>query len=237
MTSRAIPSCSTSVRLPRDHVLRADSGLPRGLSRLLHVAECGPQPAQRSRADAAHARFGEADLHADLTQRETAAVRENDHATFQLRERAELARHAVPAWVVADIRGYRVRLRDGGVAQLCQPVEGDLHVRRREILGDLLRLAVCPARGAGEWVALAQCVKHLAAHSAGRVRAEGRADFAAVALRGLDKPNDASRDQVFAVGAAAPRIERAGSDGPREAQVREDAFVYARRARAHRAEP
>ena len=41
----------------------------------------------------------------------------------------------------------------------------------------------------------------------------------------VDKTNEASRDEVFAVGAATPRVECARRDGSREAEVREDALI------------
>jgi hypothetical protein len=41
----------------------------------------------------------------------------------------------------------------------------------------------------------------------------------------VHQTNDASGDEVLAVGTATARIESAGSDGSREVQVREDAVV------------
>ena len=62
---------------------------------------------------------------------------------------------------------------------------------------------------------------------------QGRSDLAAVALRGLDKTEHARRDEVLAVGTPTPRIERAGRDGPREAEVRKDAFFASGRVCGH----
>jgi hypothetical protein len=143
----------------------------------------------------------------------------------------------VPARVAANIRGDRVGLRDGAVAQFREPVERDLDVGWREVLGDALCLAVCAARGAGERVAFAKGIEHLTAHAAGRVRSERRAHLAAVTLCGLDKSNDAPRDQVLAIRPAAPRIKRSCRDRSREGKVRDDALSARRSVHSRHAPP
>src|SRR6185503_6203279 len=71
------------------------------LRRLPRFADGGPQPSQRSRADAADARLRQPHRNADLAKRQTATVREHDHTTLQLRESTELARDAVPTGIAA----------------------------------------------------------------------------------------------------------------------------------------
>ena len=146
-------------------------------------------------------------MRSDLAQRQTAAVRERDHATLELREGAKPARNAVPARIAARRDGARIGRGDPAVPELRKAIKRDLDVRRREILRDALRFAVRPAGGACERVALPERVEHLAAHAAGGVGAERRAEVAAVALRGLDKTNDAPCDEVLAVGSPTPWIE------------------------------
>ena len=119
----------------------------------------------------------------------------------------------------------RGRHRDVGIAELREPLERDLDVRRRQVLADLLRLAERAALGAGERVALAQRVEHLSAHAPRGVRAERRAEVAAVPPCRLHQTEDAPRDEILAVGAAAARVEGSGSDRSREPEVRDDAFL------------
>jgi hypothetical protein len=104
-------------------------------------------------------------------------------------------------------------------------IERDLDDRRREIGVELARLAIGPARGPGEGIALAQRVEHLTAHAARGVCAERRTGVVAIAARGLDQTDDAPGHQILAIGPAAARVERARCDRSSEPEVRDDAFV------------
>lgn len=149
---------------------------------------------------------------------------------------AELARDESPARVVdGSVAGCFIRSSDAAVAELGEPIERDLHVRRRQVLGDPLRLAIRAACGAGERVAVAQRVEDLAADAARGIRAERGAQLAPVPLCGLDQPDHTPGDEVLAIGATAPRIEGACRHGPREAEVRHDALASRRPLRVHAA--
>jgi hypothetical protein len=104
-------------------------------------------------------------------------------------------------------------------------VERNLDDRRRKVRVELARLAVRPARGAGEGITLAQRVEHLSAHTLRGVRAERRARVIAIAARGLDQPDHAPGHEILAIGPAAARIECPRRDRPGEPEVRDDAFV------------
>ena len=122
-------------------------------------------------------------------------------------------------------RDRSIRCREAAVAELGEPVERDLDVRRRQVFREPLRFAIGPAGRARERVARAQRVEDLAADAAGGICSERRAEVTAIALRRLDKTNDPRRDEVLAVGTATPRIECPRRDGSREAKVRDDPLV------------
>src|SRR5213593_1830549 len=83
------------------------------LGGLLHLTERGSKAPERTSADATDAGLREPDLQADLAQSQPASVRQHDHAALQLRERAELARDAVPARIaVCSFGDDRVGRRD-----------------------------------------------------------------------------------------------------------------------------
>ena len=105
------------------------------------------------------------------------------------------------------------------------PVERHLDHRLRKVGVLLAGRAVGAPRGSSERIALAERIEHLAAHPPGGVRAEGRTRVFTVPASRLDQAQDAPRHEVLAIGPAAARIERARRDRPREAQVRDDAFV------------
>jgi len=104
-------------------------------------------------------------------------------------------------------------------------IERDLDDRLRKVGIELACFAVGTSRRAGEGIALAQGIEHLAADPPRGVRAERGAIVVAVPPRRLDEPDDAPGDEIFTVRAAAPRVERARSDRSRESEVRDDALV------------
>jgi hypothetical protein len=177
---------------------------------------------ERTRAQAADAGFAEPDLRADLLQREPAPERQHEDLPFDRIDVPQLVDDATPPAIAlrpADRRGAWIQSRSDA------PIERDLDDRRRKIGVLLARLAVRAPRGAGERVALAERVEHLAAHAPRGVRAEGRTRVVAIAPRRLDEPDDAPGHEVLAIGAAAARIERARGDRSGEPEVRDDAFV------------
>jgi len=104
-------------------------------------------------------------------------------------------------------------------------IEGDLDDRRRERRILLAGLAVRPPGRAGERIALAEGIEHLAADPPCGIGAERRPGVVAIAASRLDETEHAPGDEVLAVGAAAARIERARGHRPCESEVRDDAVV------------
>ena len=178
---------------------------------------------KRTRAQAAHAGFAEPDPRADLLQREPAREREDEDPPLERIDLPELTRDPLPLLAPA----HRSR-GDGGAwlqSRCDTAVERHLDDRRREVGVELTGLAIRAARGAGEWVALAEGVEDLAANAPRGVRAERRAGVVAIAPRRLDEPDDTPRDEVLAVRPATSRIERARRDRSCESEVRDDALV------------
>ena len=191
---------------------------------------------QRPRPEPAHTRLAQADLHADLPQREAARERQDEHLALERLEPAELLGDPLPLIFTAPrtcepglARPARAPCRGAPLIGLQTrrqaAIEGDLDDRLRKIGVLLTRRAVRPPRGAGERVALAECVQHLTADPSCRVGAEWRARVVAVPARGLHQTQHAPRDQVLSIRSVASRIERPRRDRPREAEVRDDAFV------------
>ncbi len=174
-------------------------------------------------AQPADARLAEPDPRADLLQRESPGERPHEHSPLERIDAPELARDPLPLLTAADRadRGRRSRLEAGGDAA----VERHLHDRRRQVRVELAGLAIRAARGAGEGIALAERVEHLAAHPSCGVRAERRAGVVAIAPRRLNEADHSPRDEVLAVRSAAARIQRARGDRSRESEVRDDALV------------
>src|SRR5438132_7838102 len=112
---------------------RANRARRRSDTRSLSGHAADPHPPQGAGADAAHARLRQADLLADLAQREPASVGQHEHAALEGGQVAERARHACPALVP------RRRLaRAAPVRKIPDAVERDLEVGRGKILADAL---------------------------------------------------------------------------------------------------
>ena len=176
-----------------------------------------------SRAQAADAGFAEPDPRADLLQREPSREREHEHPALQRIDVPELACDALPLLAAADAsRG------DGGAWLYSRgdaSVERHLDHRRRQIRVELAGRSVRAAGRPGQRIALAKSIEDLTANTPRGVRAERRSGVVPITSRRLDEPDHAPRDEVLAVRAATPRIERAGRDRPRESEVRDDALV------------
>ena len=112
-------------------------------------------------------------------------------------------------------------IQSGGDAS----IEGDLDDGWRKIRVLLACFAVGAPGGAGEGIALPERVEHLPPDASRGVRAERRAGVIAIAAGGLHEAEHAPGHEILAIGAVAARIERPRSDRPREAEVRDDAFV------------
>jgi HD domain len=130
---------------------------------------------------------------------------------------------ATLAW--GSARAGRTRCRRRVKACREAAIERDLDDRWRQSRIQFAGLAIRAAGGAGERIARPERVEYLAADASRDVRAERRARVGAIPARPLDEPEHAPGDEVFAIGAAAARIERARGDCPRESEVRDDAFV------------
>ena len=194
-----------------------------------------------ARTEPADSRLAEADLHADLLQRELARERQHQDLALDRLEVPQCDRDSPPLLVAtartagpgcarpgrAPVKGIEA----GGDAA----VERDLDDRRRQVGFLLARLAVRAARRAGERIALAERIEHLTAHAARGVGRERGTGIVPIAVRSLHEPDDAPGDQILAVRSAAARIERPRCHGPREAEVRDDAFVA--RLRIHSSLP
>ena len=174
-----------------------------------------PQPADP--------RLAEADLRADLLERETARERQHEDLPFDRIDTPQLACDVRPPAVALRTADRRAagRIQARGDAA----VERHLDDRRGKVGVLLARLAVRSPRGPGEGIALAERVEHLSAHASRGVRAERGAGIVAIAARGLDQPDDSPGHEILTIGAAAARIERARSDRSGEREVRDDAFV------------
>ena len=190
-----------------------------------------PHVPQRPRAQPADPRLGEADPGADLLERESAREREHEHLALDRIEVPELRRDTLPL-VLATARpattglgAGRAPLRREPHAGLETAIERHLDDRWRQIGILLPRGAIRAARGAGERIALAERVEHLAAHAARGVRGEWRTGIVVIAPRRLHQPQDTPGDQILAVRAVAPRVERPPRDRPGEREVRDDAVV------------
>lgn len=191
---------------------------------------------KRARSQTARTGLGQADLAADLAQGQSTSVRQHEDAAFERCEVAKRARDERPTFVA--MFGCATRLGD-----VADPLERDFDVRRirrrlTAVLAGSLGRAKGAARAAGERVALAKRVEDLASHSARGVRTERRASVAAIALRGLDQADEPPRNQIFAVRAAAARIEGSRSYRSCELKVRDDAVISDRKCRiGHDAPP
>ncbi len=186
---------------------------------------------QRPRPQPAHARLAQADLPTDLFEGESTPVGEDEHLALKGLEVTELPGDPLPLLVTAartpgpGCAGPGRTPCNGLSARGQAAIERDLDDRLRKVGVLLARRAVGAPRGAGERVALAEGIQYLAADPSRRVGAERRARVVAVASSRLDQTEHAPRDQILTVRPVAPRIERPRRDRPREAEVRDDAFV------------
>ena len=130
-----------------------------------------------------------------------------------------------------------VLLRASRFREIADPLQRHLDIGRGQVLYRALRGAEGPPRGAGERVAVAKRVEHLSANSARRVGAKRRAAISAVSPCRLHESDEAPCDEVLAVRAAAPWIDRARRDRPRELKVSDDAVISDRQRRFAHALP
>jgi hypothetical protein len=179
-------------------------------------------------------RLAAPDLRADLLQGQAAGEGQHQDLALDRIDLTKLAGDPAPLLIATVEWGSAGAGEAGPDRTCCRPriktcgdatVERDLDDRLRKVDIVLACLAIRPARGPGEGIALAERVEHLAAHAPCGVRAERRTGVLAEASRGLDQADDPPGDEIFAVRAAAARIERARRDRPRESEVRDDAFV------------
>ena len=189
-----------------------------------------PHASQGSRAQTAHARLGEPDLAAYLSQRQPASVREDEYATLDRCQVAERTCDERPPRVLTS-RNWTY------LGDVADPIERDLDVRRsrRRRCPAFFTRALCLPEGAasapGEGIALAQSVEDLSANPTRGVGAERRPAVAAIAARRLHEADETPGDEVLAVRTAAPRVDRSKGDGTRELQVRDDAVISKRNSR------
>jgi hypothetical protein len=128
------------------------------------------------------------------------------------------------------------------LGQVADPTERNLDVRRTRggraaILGRALSRTEGASRAASKRVSLAKRVEDLAPDASRGVRAERRATVAAISVSRLHQADETPGDEVLAVGAPAPRIDRSRGDSPCELKMRDDARLDGVRlgCRYHRA--